>query len=62
MNPKQLFMFVEKNTLGHRPPWTSAETSVPGAPAPSGRPCSHDPAPKLALEMTAPDSAARALV
>jgi hypothetical protein len=62
MNPKQLFMLVEKKTLGHRPLWTSAATSVPGAPAPSGRTCSHDPVANPGLEMTAPDSPVRALV
>jgi hypothetical protein len=42
MYPKQVFMLAEKNTLGQRPFCTRAPTSVPTAPASSGRTGSHD--------------------
>ena len=55
-------MFVEKNTFGQRPVWTSAPTSVPGAPASSGRTCSHDAVPKPGVEIAAGDCVACAVL
>ena len=55
-------MFVEKNTFGQWPVWTSALTSVPTAPPSSGRTCSHDPVANPGVEICAPAWVARALL
>src|ERR1700739_4604567 len=62
MEPKQVFMLVEKNTFGQCPVWTSAPTSVPTAPASSGCTCIHDPAAKPDFEITLPACRACALL
>jgi hypothetical protein len=62
MYPKQRLMLVEKKTAGQWPVWTSAFTSVPTAPASSGRTWSHDPVAKPGSEMALPDCEADALL
>jgi hypothetical protein len=53
---------MAKNTFGHRPAWSRAPASVPGAPASSARTWSHDPVAKLEREILAPDWGACALL
>src|SRR6185312_2107516 len=55
-------MWVEKKTLGHRPFWTSASTSVPGAPPSSAVTFSQRLAPNPGREMAAPSLPADALL
>ena len=52
--PKQLFMFVEKNTFGQVPFCSSALISVPGAPAPSLVTDSQPAVEKPGVEICAP--------
>jgi hypothetical protein len=62
MEPKQRFMFVEKNTFAQCPVWTSAPTSVPAAPASSGLTWSQSLVGNPALEICAPACATCALL
>src|SRR5581483_4682359 len=55
-------MLVEKKTLGHLPAWTRAPTSVPGAPASSGRTSIQAPSLGVGAEITAPLSPSCALL
>ena len=55
-------MCVEKKTLGQCPFWTSASTSVPGAPPSSGATFSQPLAPKPGRETAAPSLPAEALL
>src|SRR5579859_3545357 len=52
--PKQLFMFVAKNTLGHLLFCSNALISVPGAPASSGVTVNQEPVSKPGVEICAP--------
>src|SRR5262249_23774012 len=60
--PKQVFMLVEKNTLGHEPFCSNALISVPGAPAPSLVTLSQPLVAKPGVEICAPPWVAVALV
>ena len=52
--PKQLFMLVAKNTLGHLPFCSRAAISVPGAPESSGATDSQPPVLKPGVEICWP--------
>src|SRR5579863_10306856 len=60
--PKQVFMFVEKNTFGQLPFCSRALISVPGAPPPSLATVSQPDVANPGLEMAAPPCVAVALV
>src|SRR5947209_9469132 len=53
-------MFSEKKTFGQRWFWTSALSSVPTAPASSGRTCSHEPVRNPGSEIRVADCVAAA--
>ena len=55
-------MLVEKKTLGQRPFWTSASTSVPGAPPSSGATFSQPGAANPGRDSAAPSLPAAALL